>query len=113
MPMRRWLCAHALPAPRPTARARIHRNATLRIALLPASAVPLWRAASGSGSVAPVEVAIVVAVFGGAELALHRHVTRRVVNAAEFLALDRAQHATEALAAAAAARLEGPSCELP
>src|SRR3954469_24334236 len=74
--------------------------------------MPSWRAASGGGSVDTVEIAVVVGVFGRAELAFHGDFTRGIAQVVELLALDRAQHAVDALAAAAATRHEGSSCEL-
>src|SRR3981081_2751282 len=59
----------------------------------------------------PVEIAFVVSVFGRAEFALHDHATRAVAQVGEFLALQRAQHTVDALAAAAAARGEYPPLE--
>src|SRR5882757_5045991 len=61
----------------------------------------------------PVEIAFVVSVFGRAEFALHDHATRAVAQVGEFLALQRAQHAVDALAAAAAAGAEYPPLEHP
>ena len=59
------------------------------------------------GGVDPVEVAVVVDVLGRAELALHRDLAARIAQVVELLALDRAQHPVDALAAAAAAGENG------
>src|SRR5215213_4511019 len=67
--------------------------------------------ASRRRRVDPVEVAVVVGVFGRAELALYRDAPGLVAQVVELLALDRTQHAVDALAAAAAARDEGPAGE--
>src|SRR5262245_65676286 len=64
-----------------------------------------------SRGVDPVEIVIVVSVFGRTELALHDHATALVAQIAELLALDRTQHAVDALATAAAARDKGTAGE--
>src|SRR5262245_60635224 len=109
--MRRLVWAKAVAAERQKARARAVRR---RIGVMAASfarRVPVVPPLCRRG-VDPIEIAIVVGVFGRAELALHDHATAGIAHVAELLTLDRAQHAVDALAAAATARHERPTLEL-
>src|SRR5271156_3914876 len=99
MPMRRWLCAKAPVPIKVAASERAVARHTRRTNSLMGPPDTL-----GGGSVNPVEIVIVVRVLGRAKFAFHSHATGLVAQVVEFLTLDRAQHAVDALAAAAAAR---------
>src|SRR5581483_5354047 len=108
MPMRRCVWASAGQASSQRASGKtIERNG---VCMDPSRAHPMPQ--SRCRGVDPIEIAVVVDVFGGAELALHGDFTAGIAQVVELLALDRAKHAVDALAAAAAARDERSACEL-
>src|SRR5471030_1376437 len=102
MPMRRWLWAKAPVAASERAVARRTRRT---------NSLMMSSNTLGGGSVDPVEIVIVVVIFSRAEFAFHRYAARSVAQVVELLALDAAQHAVDALAAAAATRDQWPALE--
>src|SRR5471032_2766770 len=102
MPIRRWLCAKAPVA----ASERAVAKSTRRTNSLMVSS------RSGGGSVNPVQIVIVVGVFGRAEFAFHGDAAGLVAQVVELFALDAAQHVIDALATAAAARKQRSVLEL-